>query len=278
MGFRLSTVDGRAVLIEGDAWHDLAAASNGLLSEDPMEAVGRHRELHSVAAALGGRAADGGVANTTFGPPVPSPRNVFGIGLNYADHAGEADMALPAKPLVFTKWPSCITGPTASVELRSETADYEAELVVVIGDGGRDVSVDDAWDHVAGIMCGQDISDRRLQFAAQPPHFDLGKSRDTYGPVGPALVSLDLVDDPADLAIECRVNGETRQSSRTRHLIFDVPFLISYLSTAITLAPGDMIFTGTPEGIGATQGLYLQPGDVVETEIVGLGLMRNVCV
>ena len=187
-------------------------------------------------------------------------------------------MALPAKPLVFTKWPSCITGPTASVELRSETADYEAELVVVIGDGGRDVSVDDAWDHVAGIMCGQDISDRRLQFAAQPPHFDLGKSRDTYGPVGPALVSLDLVDDPADLAIECRVNGETRQSSRTRHLIFDVPFLISYLSTAITLAPGDMIFTGTPEGIGATQGLYLQPGDVVETEIAGLGLMRNVCV
>ena len=124
-----------------------------------MEAVALHRELHSVAAALGGRAADGGVANTTFGPPVPSPRNVFGIGLNYADHAGEADMALPAKPLVFTKWPSCITGPTASVELRSETADYEAELVVVIGDGGRDVSVDDAWDHVAGIMCGQDISD-----------------------------------------------------------------------------------------------------------------------
>ena len=89
---------------------------------------------------------------------------------------------------------------------------------------------------------------------------------------------LDPVDDPADLAIECRVNGETRQSSRTRHLIFDVPFLISYLSTAITLAPGDMIFTGTPEGIGATQGLYLKPGDVVETEIAGLGLMRNVCV
>lgn len=278
MGFRLATVDGRAVLINGTAWHDLAAASDGSFSGDPMEAVVRHAELHDVAASIDDRSPDGAVEGTTFGAPVPSPRNVFAIGLNYADHAGEADVELPKRPLLFTKWPSCITGPTADVELRSETGDYEAELVVVIGKAGRDIAAADAWDHVSGLMCGQDISDRRLQFAAQPPHFDLGKSRDTYGPIGPVMVSTDLVADPADLDIVCRVNGETRQSSNTKHLVFDVPTLVEYISAAITLEPGDIIFTGTPDGVGAVQGKYLAPGDVVETEISGLGVMRNTCV
>lgn len=278
MGFRLATVDGRAVLIHETDWHDLAAASGGSFSGDPMEAIERHAELHDVAGSLNGRDADGAVDATTFGPPIPASRNVFAIGLNYADHAAEADAELPPNPLVFTKWPSCIVGPTDDIELRSQAGDYEAELVVVIGDGGRDISQADAWDHVAGVMCGQDISDRRLQFAAKPPHFDLGKSRDTYGPTGPVLVSTDLVDDPADLDIVCRVNGETRQSSNTKHLIFDVPTLIEYISAAITLGPGDMIFTGTPDGIGAAQGMFLAPGDVVETEITGLGVMRNTCV
>lgn len=277
MGFRLATIDGRAVLVHGDGWHDLAAASGGAFGGDPMEAIGRHAELHDVAGGLGDRSPDGAVDDASFGPPIPAPRNVFAIGLNYADHAGEAEMELPANPLVFTKWTSCIVGPTDTVDLRSERSDYEAELVVVIGEGGRDVAAADAWAHVAGLMNGQDISDRRLQFAAKPPHFDLGKSRDTYGPTGPVLVSTDLVEDPADLDIECRINGETRQSSNTRHLIFDVPTLVEYISAAITLAPGDMIFTGTPEGVGAMQGTYLAPGDVIETEIEGLGLMRNVC-
>lgn len=278
MGFRLATVNNRAVLIDGEGWHDLAAASDGAFTGDPMEAVTRSDALHAVADSLDGRAAEGAVDATIFGPPVPAPRNVFAIGLNYADHAGEAEVELPKRPLVFTKWPSCIGGPTADIELRSEHADYEAELVVVIGAGGRDIAAADAWSHVAGLMCGQDISDRRLQFAAQPPHFDLGKSRDTYGPTGPMLVSADLVGDPPALDIACRINGETRQSSNTQHLVFDVPTLIEYISVAITLAPGDLIFTGTPEGVGATQGKYLAPGDVVETEIAGLGTMRNTCV
>ncbi len=278
MGFRLATVDGRAVLINGATWHDLAAASGGSFSGDPMEAIDRHAELHDIAASTDGRDADGVVDETAFGAPVPAPRNVFAIGLNYADHAGEADMDLPENPLVFTKWTSCIVGPTDDIELRSGAADYEAELVVVIGDGGRDIPRADAWNHIGGLMCGQDISDRRLQFAAKPPHFDLGKSRDTYGPTGPVLVSTDLIDDPADLDIVCRVNGEIRQSSNTTHLIFDVPTLVEYISSAITLAPGDMIFTGTPEGVGAMQGMFLVPGDVVETEIAGLGVLRNTCV
>ena len=277
MGFRLATIDGRAVLVHDESWHDLAAASGGAFGGDPMEAIARNAELHDVAAALGDRAPEGSVDDASFGPPIPAPRNSLAVGLNYADHAGEAEMELPQNPLVFTKFPSCIVGPTDEIDLRSERADYEAELVVVIGTGGRDIAAADAWSHVAGLMNGQDISDRRLQFAAKPPHFDLGKSRDTYGPTGPILVSTDLIDDPADLDIVCRVNGETRQSSNTRHLIFDVPTLVEYISAAITLAPGDMIFTGTPEGVGSMQGKYLAPGDVVETEIAGLGVMRNVC-
>ncbi|MEO0495681.1 MAG: fumarylacetoacetate hydrolase family protein, partial [Actinomycetota bacterium] len=198
MAFRLANLDGRAVLIDGDDWHDLAAASAGVFSGDPMEAVRRHAELHEID--LDGRAPDGLVADAAFGAPVPAPRSVFAVGLNYADHANEADMDLPENPLVFTKWPSCLVGPTADVVLAAGAADYEAELVVVIGAGGRDIDAADAWNHVMGLTVGQDISDRALQFAAKPPHFDLGKSRDTYGPFGPAIVSTDLVADPADLA------------------------------------------------------------------------------
>ena len=276
MAFRLANLDGRAVLIDGAGWHDLAAASDGVFSGDPMEAVRRHAELHAVS--LDGRTPDGAVADATFAAPVPTPRSVFAVGLNYADHAGEAEMDLPENPLVFTKFPSCLVGPTADVVLNASAADYEAELVVVIGEGGRDIAADDAWDHVMGLTVGQDISDRALQFAAKPPHFDLGKSRDTYGPCGPAIVSTDLVGDPANLAITCDVNGERRQTGNTGQLIFDVPTLIAYLSSILTLEVGDLIFTGTPEGVGAMQGKFLAAGDVVETSIEGLGTMRNVCV
>ncbi|MEM8707446.1 MAG: fumarylacetoacetate hydrolase family protein [Actinomycetota bacterium] len=276
MAFRLANLDGRAVLIDGEGWHDLASASDGAFSGDPMDAVRRHAELHAVS--LEGRTPDGAVADATFDTPVPSPRSVFAVGLNYADHAGEADMELPENPLVFTKFPSCLVGPTADVVLGTGAADYEAELVVVIGTGGRDIAAADAWDHVMGLTVGQDISDRALQFAAKPPHFDLGKSRDTYGPCGPAIVSTDLVADPTNLAITCDVNGERRQTGNTGQLIFDVPTLIAYLSSILTLEVGDLIFTGTPEGVGAMQGKFLAAGDVVETTIEGLGTLRNVCV
>jgi 2-keto-4-pentenoate hydratase/2-oxohepta-3-ene-1,7-dioic acid hydratase in catechol pathway len=186
-------------------------------------------------------------------------------------------MEVPEVPLVFTKFPSCIVGPTADVELRSETADYEAELVVVIGKVGRDIDAADAWDHVAGVTAGQDVSDRALQFAAKPPHFDLGKSRDTYGPIGPVLVSPDLLDDRNSLGITCDVNGERRQDGTTAQLIFDVPALVAYISSIVTLAPGDLIFTGTPDGVGMVQGLVLQAGDVVTTTIEGIGTMVNRC-
>ena len=276
MAFRLANLDGRAVLIDGENWHDLAAASNGSFSGDPMEAVHRHAELHTIQ--LDNRSPEGAVASAVFGPPVPCPRSVFAIGLNYAEHAGEADMDLPESPLVFTKFPSCLAGATDNVELNSDFADYEAELVVVIGTAGRSISPNNAWNHVMGLTVGQDISDRALQFAAKPPHFDLGKSRDTYGPCGPAVVSTDLIAEPSNLRITCDINGERRQSGNTGQLIFDVATLISYLSEILTLEVGDLIFTGTPEGIGASNGDFLTAGDVIETSIEGLGKLRNVCI
>ncbi len=130
---------------------------------------------------------------------------------------------------------------------------------------------------MAGLTAGQDISDRALQFAANPPHFDLGKSRDGYGPIGPVLVSPDSFADCDDIALECRVNGEVRQSATTAQLIHDVPALIAYISAILTLSPGDLIFTGTPEGVGVTSGNLLRPGDVIETTLAGIGTMTNRC-
>jgi 2-keto-4-pentenoate hydratase/2-oxohepta-3-ene-1,7-dioic acid hydratase in catechol pathway len=278
MGFRLATVKDRAVLVDGDHYHDVEQASAGTVGPDPMVAVAAAADLHDVADRLGDRAPTGRLDDVELGPPVPAPRSVFAIGLNYQAHADEGSMEVPEVPLVFTKFPGCIVGPTADVVLASEAGDYEAELVVVMGRRGRHVAATDAWDHIAGVMAGQDISDRVLQFAATPPHFDLGKSRDTYGPTGPMLVSTDLLEDPDDLAIECRVNGEVRQSATTADLIFDVPTLVEYLSSILTLEPGDLVFTGTPDGVGAATLDFLADGDVVTTSLAGVGELENRCV
>ena len=277
MGFRLATIDDRAVLVDDGSYYDVATVSGGDLGHDPMVVIGQGAAVHDLAGRLSELAPTGSLVDVELGPPVPRPRNSFGIGLNYRSHVAEADMDMPEVPLVFTKFPSCIAGPTADVELRSATADYEAELVVVIGKAGRDIAAADAWDHVVGVTAGQDISDRALQFAAKPPHFDLGKSRDGYGPTGPVLVSPDLLDDRDALAITCDVNGERRQDSTTAQMIFDVPVLVAYLSSIVTLGPGDLIFTGTPDGVGMVQDLFLRPGDVVTTTIEGIGTMVNHC-
>jgi 2-keto-4-pentenoate hydratase/2-oxohepta-3-ene-1,7-dioic acid hydratase in catechol pathway len=187
-------------------------------------------------------------------------------------------MEIPEVPMVFTKHTSCFVGPTDEVEMRSNYVDYEAELVVVIGKEGKDISKDDAWDHVAGMCVGQDISDRPAQFASTPPMFNLGKSFDTFGPMGPFLVSPDLVDDKSGLNLECQINGETVQKENTSDLIFDVPAIISYLSEIVTLKTGDTIWTGTPAGVGIAKGIFLKDGDVITTTIEGLGTIENKCV
>lgn len=275
MTFRLANIAGRAALCTETHYFDLERLSGGTFSSDPMAAIGRYQELHTVA--LDGQP-DGELASADIGPAVPSPRSSFAVGLNYKSHAAESNMELPANPLVFTKFPSCLVGPNANVELRTTTGDYEVELVVVIGRVARDVPESDAWDFVAGLTIGQDISDRGLQFAAKPPHFDLGKSRDTFGPIGPVIVSTDAFENVDDIALRCTINGEPRQNDRTSNLIFSVPKLIAYLSSILTLVPGDVIFTGTPEGVGAATRNYLKVGDVIVSEIPGIGQMRNLCV
>lgn len=278
MGFRLANVDGRAALVSGDHYYDLEKVSGGKLGSDPMAALAAPDKLSELSAALDQSSPTGALADVVLGAPVPRPQKSFGIGLNYQSHASEASMELPENPLVFTKFPSCIVGPTANVEMRSDAVDYEGELVVVIGKGGKDIEPEAAWDHVVGLTVGQDISDRPAQFSAKPPHFDLGKSFDTFGPIGPVLVSTDEIADRNNLKIVTKVNDEVRQDDTTANLIFDVPTLISYLSRITTLVTGDVIFTGTPEGIGATQGKYLKDGDMLTTTIDGIGTMSNPCV
>ena len=277
MGFRFANVAGRSSLVDdaGD-FYDLERMTDGTISADPEAALTDLDALSAAQARLDDMTPFGTLHGADIRPPI-TPRNVFAVGLNYADHVAEANMEMPTSPLVFTKFPSCIVGPDADVELRSEHADYEVELVVVIGTGGRDIAAADAWDHVLGLTAGQDISDRVLQFAAKPPHFDLAKSRDTYGPLGPTLVSPDMFDDPTDLAITCAVNGELRQDSRTSNLIFSVAELIAYLSSIMTLTTGDIIFTGTPDGVGGSKGVFLQPGDVITSEVEGIGKLTNHC-
>ena len=275
MGFRLTNVNGRAALVHGEHYTDLATHSSGALGPDPMEALTRPDLLAELSAGLDESSVTGLLADVVLGPPVPRPQKVFGIGLNYQAHADEGGVELPASPLVFTKFPSCLVGPTADVEIRSGGCDYEGELVVVIGEGGRDITIDDAWNHVVGVTIGQDISDRPAQFAAKPPHFSLGKSFDTFGPIGPVLVSVDELADRDALHMVCEINGEVRQDGNTSDLIFDVPTLVSFLSSITTLVTGDIIFTGTPDGVGMAQGKFLADGDVITTTIDGIGTMTN---
>ncbi len=278
MGFTLANVSGRSALVLGDSYFDLETISDGSFSADPMAALGRSTELSALAATLGDHRPTGSIDDAVLGAPVPRPRNCFAIGLNYQSHADESGMAVPEVPLTFTKFPSCIVGPGAAVELRSDAVDYEGELVVVIGTAGRDIPVSAAWNHVVGLTIGQDISDRPAQFAAAPPHFDLGKSFDTFGPMGPVLVSVDSFANPDDLRITTLINNEVRQDDTTAMMIFDVPTLVSYLSRFTTLQPGDVIFTGTPDGIGMATGQFLADGDIITTSIAGIGTMTNPCV
>jgi 2-keto-4-pentenoate hydratase/2-oxohepta-3-ene-1,7-dioic acid hydratase in catechol pathway len=212
-------------------------------------------------------------------PPVPRPEKIFCIGLNYADHARETGKQPPPEPVVFNKFVTALRGAGQPIILPrlSAKVDYEAELVVVIGTGGRHISKENALAHVAGYTCGNDVSARDWQNHKPGGQWLLGKSFDSFAPLGPALVTADEVGDAANLRISLRINGNTMQDSRTSQLIFSVTELISYISGVCTLSPGDLIFTGTPPGVGFARKppVYLQPGDVVEVEIERLGILSN---
>ncbi|MEZ5343474.1 MAG: fumarylacetoacetate hydrolase family protein [Acidimicrobiales bacterium] len=274
MGFRLANIDGRAALVHGDYYTDLATHAGGAVGPDLMEALERPDLLAELSGRLDDAAATGLLADVTLGRRSPAPKGLRDRTQLRLPCGGERHRG-PRWPVVFTKFPSCLTGPNADVEIRSDGCDYEVELVVVIGTGGRDIAPEDAWDHVVGVTVGQDISDRPAQFAAKPPHFDLAKSFDTFGPIGPFVVSTDQLVDRDALHLTCAINGEIRQDGSTSDLIFDVPTLISFLSSITTLCTGDLIFTGTPDGVGAAQGKFLADGDVITTTIDGIGTMAN---
>jgi len=271
---RLAVLEGRTVIVEGQAFVDVARASRGEHGPDVMNLYERWPAFVAWAAGpIAAAAVREPLPATSFDAPSPRPRQAFGIGVNYADHASEAGLVAPSAPMVFAKFPSCIVGPSAPLQITVPTVDWEVELVVVMGRVAHQVEKAEAWSYVAGLTVGQDLSDRQLQMAGTPPQFNLGKSRPGYGPIGPWLVTPDDLADRDDLEIGCTLNGEVVQHSRTRHLIFDVAAIVSYLSSVLTLWPGDLIFTGTPSGVGFMRSppRYLIPGDRLVSTIEGIG-------
>lgn len=274
---RLGVLDGRAVVVRGDRAADVRWASKGRLPIDPMLLLGEWPRLRKWAAGLADETYDIPVDPAALGAPVPRPRQVFAIALNYPPHAAEAGFTPPDEPLVFTKFPACITGPRTSVALPQGKVDWEAELVAVVGRDTYRVSEDRAWEAVAGLTVGQDLSERVTQLKGRPAQFSLGKSFPGFGPTGPLLVTPDELDDPDDLEITGLLNGEPVQHDRTKSMIFTVPELVARLSSVVPLFPGDLIFTGTPAGVGNRMDppRYLTADDELVSRIEGIGEIRQ---
>jgi 2-keto-4-pentenoate hydratase/2-oxohepta-3-ene-1,7-dioic acid hydratase in catechol pathway len=274
---KIANVQGRAALVFEDSIADIAKISGGRFGPEPMQVFDQWAAFADFA--HGVTAGDAPLVEQQLRCPVPNPRQVFAIGINYRSHAEEAGMAIPEVPATFTKFPASLSGPFDSVEIVGETVDWEVELVAVIGTRADRVAEADAWQHVGGLTVGQDISDRHLQFAAGA-QFSLGKSRRGFGPMGPWVVTLDEIEHPDDLALGCSVDGEKVQDARTSDLIFSVPQLIAELSSVLPLLPGDVIFTGTPAGVGVTRqpARFLAPGQTLESWIEGIGTIRNRCI
>lgn len=273
---RIANLDGRLVVLRDDGAIDVERASEGEFSSDPQDVYDRWD-------AFWAWAKESDLPNPEpydverLGPPVPRPRQTFAIGLNYSDHTAESGLDNPLEPAVFTKFATSLTGPFAEVALPTGTVDWEAEVVVVIGRHADKVSAGNAWDHVAGLTIGQDLSERTLQLTGPAPQFSLGKSFPGFGPTGPSVVTTDELADPEHLELGCSVNGEQMQKGRTTDLIFPIPALIERLSAVLPLLPGDLIFTGTPGGVGGARNprRFLSPGDVLVTWVEGIGELRN---
>ncbi len=255
------------------------AAHDATLPTSVRQLLERGDRALATAAQVAATAPAAPLAGVKLLAPILNPQKIICIGLNYADHAAETGATVGDEPVVFSKFPTALRGPEDAIELPPESreVDYEAELVVVIGRSAHRVSRGAAWDHIAGYACGHDVSARDWQKHKPGKQWLLGKSFDSFAPLGPWLVTSDEIPDPGGLPIELRLNGQVMQSSNTRQLIFPIDFLVSYLSHVCTLLPGDLIYTGTPPGVGMarTPPVYLQPGDVAEVTIEGLGTLRN---
>ena len=280
--FGASIRGGRLVVVIDQGAVDVAVVSGGEFGPDPQEVFSRWDAFTRWVAGLDlGVVAAQPFEPERLGAPAPRPGQLFAIGLNYRDHAAEAGFALPEFPPVFTKFRSSITGPRGPIMLAGETVDWEVELVVVIARTARDVAAEDAWAYVAGVTIGQDISERTVQTAGPALQFSLGKSFPGFTPMGPWLVTVDELRaaglNPDALDLGCSVNGEPVQQGSTADLIFSVPALIATLSAVLPLAPDDVIFTGTPAGVGAARdpSRFLRSGDVLASTISGVGELRH---
>lgn len=282
---RVANHAGRLVLLASDAngqLHgaraiDVHRASGGTIPAEPELAY----EHWDAVLALAGDSPDAcevTIDREQLGSPSPRPRQIFGVGINYADHGAEADMAVPETPLIFTKLSTAVTGPYGPIVLSTKTVDWEVEIAVVVGRRARDVTASVAWDYVAGVTAGQDLSDRDIQWRPEAtPQFGLGKSLAGFAPLGPILATPDEYPDPDDIELACLLNGEEVQRSRSAQMLLSVPEIISYLSGILTLYPGDVVFTGTPGGVGMTRTppRYLKAGDTLESFVARVGSMSH---
>ena len=283
MSLQLASVQGRAHFVIGSSTEfrvvDVEHSSKGSLPSDVMSCYSVWEVLRAHATTL--TKTDGVACSLEqLDCPVPRPRQLFAVGLNYKKHAEEMGTPIPTTPLTFAKFQSSINTPYGDVQLVGTTCDYESELVVIIGTGGVNIAQADAWQHIAGITAGQDISDRTLQYSGVPPQFSLGKSRTGFTPMGPWVTDTHDNSSRDNLRLTCSVNGEIRQDTKTSDMIFDIPQIISYLSGICELFPGDAIFTGTTAGVGHGHKppVYLKRGDIIETTLEGVGIIRNRCV
>jgi 2-keto-4-pentenoate hydratase/2-oxohepta-3-ene-1,7-dioic acid hydratase in catechol pathway len=264
------------VLITDEGAVDVEEASAGRFSSDPQRVYERWPEFIAWATEAPSAAAVPFSAEQ-LGPPAPRPAQVFGIGANYRSHAAEGGLDIPEWPMVFTKYVSSFTGPVGEIELPSDAVDWEIELVFVISQLARNVPAERGWDYVAGLTVGQDLSEREVQLRGEIPQMSIGKSLPGFSPTGPFLVTPDSLPNPDALEISCSVDGETVQQASTGDLVFSVPALVAELSAMVPLLPGDVVFTGTPDGVGLARrpARFLQPGEQLVSRIEGIGEMRH---
>ncbi len=279
---RIANLAGRATIVTDQGLVDVASRSNGAFSTSIDKCVRNLDNLLTWFHAAQPEVTDPTTPSELYGdarlgPVVLNPQQIFAVALNYRHHAEEMKLALSKQPTIFTKFASSLCGPNDELPIPSDTTDFEAELVVVIGATARGLTLENALTAVAGYCVGQDFSDRTLQMQGAPPQYSLGKSYRNFSPIGPWLTTADEIPDPNNLSIRCNVSGDDYQDAFTSDMVFTVAEIVSYLSDVVELRPGDLIFTGSPHGSGQgqTPPRFLKPGDHVVTEIGRLGRIEN---
>ena len=275
---RIANHDNKAVLLTSDdSGIDIHEASGGKFGPDIQSVYDNWSAFSAWASSASGSSL--AIDRAKLAAPSPEPQQIFAIGLNYQAHQKEAGYKVTTElPPVFTKWRSSLTGPDTQVTLpHGGNVDWECELVVVIGEGGRNISATNAWDHVAGLTIGQDFSERIRQQFGQAPQYSLGKSFAGFAPTGPWLVTPDEFSNPDAVRLGSDIDGEVQQNGTTADMICPVPQLLEFLSKIVEFRPGDLIFTGTPSGVGMGQNpkRFLKPGENLRSWIEGIGEIHS---